>query len=357
MQPLLDTIIFGNSIARWLLALLIAGAVMGGVSVWRRVTTHPTRPLAIRTNTFFDDVAVVLAENMAGPIVLLLAIYAGSLILSLPPEARLPMRSGAIILLLLQIGIWGNALLGRWVARYDERNRETNAAGVGTARLISVVARIALYSVVLLLILDNLPGIEITALVASLGIGGIAVALAVQNILSDLFASLSIALDKPFVLGDLIGVGDDVGTVEQIGLKTTRVRSLAGEQLIFSNNDLLGSRVRNFARQERRRVVFSFRVNYSTPPERLRELPALVQALVEAHEGVGFDRAHLLRFDDVGLFYEVVYTVEPADFNRYADIQQAINLAMVERFAATGIGFASLSYPVRFRNIQIRELA
>ena len=340
MLPLLDTIIFGNPLTRWLLALLIACVVMLTVSAWHWAATHPTRPRLLRPDTFFADVALVLASHTISPLMLLLALYAGSLILTLPLEASQPLRAGAIILLLLQSGRWGHVLLDRWVARYSERNRATNAAGVGTAHLIGSVARFALYTLILLLMLDNLPGVQITALVTSLGIGGIAVALAVQSILADLFASLSITLDKPFVLGDMIGVGDDTGIVEQIGLKTTRVRSLTGEQLIFANNDLLSSRVRNFARQTWRSTVFGFRLSYGTPPAQLRELPALLQALVERHAEARFDRTHLLRLDDLGLYYEVAYTVTTADFDRYAAIQQAINLALIEHCAAAGIRFA-----------------
>lgn len=342
---MLDLIVFANPVRRWLLALLVIGAMLALVTLWRWAVTHRFRPLALRSNSFLDDAALVLAETTAGPLVLLLALYAGSLLLNFSPDAKTAARSAAIIVALLQAGIWGSALIQRWVTRYDEQNRETNAAGAGTARLVGLLVRIVLYSLVLLLILDNLPGVEVTALVASLGIGGVAVALATQNILADIFASLSIALDKPFVVGDTIAVRDDVGTVEQIGLKTTRLRSISGEQLVFANGDLLSTRIRNFARQEQRRVVFSFRVRYATPPAQLRTIPALLQAIIAPIEQVRFDRAHLLRFDDLGLLFEVVYVVETADFNRSMDIQQQINLALLEQLAATGIGLASLAEP------------
>jgi small-conductance mechanosensitive channel len=200
-----------------------------------------------------------------------------------------------------------------------------------------------LYVLVLLMVLDNL-GVDVTALVASLGIGGVAVALAVQNILTDLFACLSISIDKPFVLGDFIIVGDLLGTVEHIGLKTTRVRSLSGEQLIFSNNDLLGSRVRNFKRMYERRVVFTFGVVYQTRHEQLRRIPDMVRAIIEARENTRFDRAHFKAYGDSSLDFEVVYYVLVPDYNIYMDIQQAINLDLFERFEKEGIGFA---YPTR----------
>jgi small-conductance mechanosensitive channel len=342
VEILLETVVFGNSLLAWLIALLVTLAVMAAVNLWRWVFGRRLRHI-IRTNTFFDEVGVVLVESTAGLIVLLLAAYIGSLVLTFDPAVKVALRTAALIVLLIQVGIWGQALLNRWVARYEEKNRATNAGGVGTTRILSVLARFTLYSLIALLILDALPGVEITALIAGLGIGGVAVALAVQNILSDVFASLSIALDKPFILGDFINVGEQSGTVEHIGLKTTRVRSISGEQLVFSNNDLLNSRLRNFARMEQRRVVFGFRVVYDTPPEQLRAIPGYIRTFVEAQADARFDRASLLRFDDMGLFYEVVYFVAIPDFNRYIVIQDAINLAMIERFAAEGIGFAFLA--------------
>jgi len=170
------------------------------------------------------------------------------------------------------------------------------------------------------------------------------VALAVQNILADLFASLSIALDQPFVIGDFIIVGDYLGTVENIGLKTTRVRSLSGEQLIFANNDLLNSRIRNYKRMGERRVVFSFGVTYQTAYDKLKTIPGVVQDIIESYENTRFDRAHFSEFGDFSLAFEVVYFVRSPDYNEYMDIQQGINLALVEHFEQEGIEFA---YPTQ----------
>lgn len=341
---MLNTVFLANTLVRWLVALLVSLAVMIVVSGWRWVVMHRRRPMLLSTRPFFDGAIVAMARTTKGPIVLLLAIYAGSLLVSLEPNVRLWMRSANTILMLIQVGIWGNVLINYWIEHYSAQNGETNAAGVGTARLLSFIGRIGLYSIVLLLILDNVPGVQITALVASLGVGGIAVALAVQNILGDLFASLSIALDKPFVLGDFIVVGSEMGTVEQIGLKTTRVRSLSGEQLIFSNADLLTSRIRNFKRMQERRIVFEVGVTYETETAQLRAIPAMLRAAVEAHAQTRFDRAHLIRFDSSALNFEVVYFVLSPEFNIYADIQQAINLAIIERFRAEGIVIA---YPTQ----------
>ena len=200
-----------------------------------------------------------------------------------------------------------------------------------------------LWSVILLLALDNL-GFNITTLVAGLGISGIAIALAVQNILGDLLASLSIVLDKPFVLGDLIIVDEHIGYVEHIGLKTTRVRSLYGEQLIFSNNDLLQSRIRNFKRMAERRVIFTIGVTYQTEVEKLEKIPGIIKEIIDKQDKARFDRAHFKTFADFSLNFEIVFWIIGSNYNLYMDILQSINLQIYRRFAEETIEFA---YPTQ----------
>ena len=242
--------------------------------------------------------------------------------------------------LAVQIALWGNRLLARWIA-----GRSGAAAGMGATGYAAVhfIARLLLWSLVALLALDNL-GIDITALVASLGVGGIAVALAVQNILGDIFCSLSIVFDRPFEVGDFIIVDDLMGTVEQIGIKTTRVRSLGGEQLVFSNSDLVGSRIRNYKRMWERRVVFTFGVTYQTAPETLERLCGVVREIVEGIDDARLDRVHFARFGDSSLIFEVVYYVRKPDYNVYMDVQQTINLALMRRCRELGVEFA---YPTQ----------
>jgi small-conductance mechanosensitive channel len=184
----------------------------------------------------------------------------------------------------------------------------------------------------------------VTALVAGLGIGGIAVALAAQNILGDLFASLSITLDRPFVIGDFLAVDGFLGSVEYIGIKSTRLRSLGGEQIVMSNADLLGSRVRNYGRMTERRVVFTIGVVYETPVEVLERIPALIREAIEGQPGTRFDRSHFAKHGGSSLDFETVYYVLSSEYNRYMDVQQAINLRVHREFAARGIEFA---YPTQ----------
>lgn len=343
-SSLLNQVFLGSTVLRWLLALLTLLVLLAGMVIWRWLFIRHLKVRVPRTNTVLDDFGLVITKTTKTPLVLLLALYAASLWLSLPGQLSTLLRSLAVIVLLVQIGIWGSALIARWAARYEERNQAINTAAAGTARLLGFLARLALYIVIFLLILDNIPGIEVTTLLASLGIGGIAVALAVQNILGDLFASLSIAIDKPFVVGDFIAVGNETGTVEEIGLKTTRLRSISGEQLIFSNTDLLASRIRNFGRMEERRIVFTIGVAYETETARLAAIPELLRTIVAAQPHTRFDRAHFARFEAYDLTFEVVYFVLSPDFKLYMDIQQAINLAIVERFRAEGI---DITYPTQ----------
>ncbi len=272
-----------------------------------------------------------------------LAVYLSSLILALDARAIAAVRSLAAIVLILQAAIWGNVLIAFGITWYAKDNRIEDAASVTTMSALAFLAKLVLWTIAFLLVLDNM-GVDVTALIAGLGVGGIAVALAAQNVLGDLFASLSIVLDKPFVLGDFIVVGDYMGTVEHIGLKTTRVRSLSGEQLVIPNHDLLTSRIRNYKLMQERRVVFGIGVTYETPVAQLREIPQIIKEAITSQDQTRFDRAHFKGFGDSALTYEAVYYVLVADYNIYMDIQQRINFFLFDKFAELGIDFA---YPTQ----------
>ena len=251
-----------------------------------------------------------------------------------------------LIVLALQFGLWVDAAIALW-------KRETIVGRAGkdnqlTVTMVALMLRILVWAVAMLSILANI-GVDITAFVASLGIGGIAIALAVQTLLGDLFASASIGVDKPFKTGDFIVFGDIAGTVEYIGMKTTRIRSLSGEQVICSNTQLLQQIIHNYNRMEERRVVLPFRISYRTPVEKIREIPAVAEQIVTAQNETRFDRAHLRNLAEYALEFEVVYYVLSADYNLYMDIQQAVNLALLDELDKRGIKFAmpvrSLEFP------------
>jgi small-conductance mechanosensitive channel len=274
---------------------------------------------------------------------LVLAIYAGTFFVALPPAVDRAISSALVIALFLQGALWASHVVVGWIAWYAASKAEQNKAIANALGLIQLFARVVVWSIALLLILNNL-GFDVTALVAGLGIGGIAIALAAQNILGDLFASLAIVLDQPFVVGDFIVLGDKMGTVERIGVKTTRIRSLSGEELIVANADLLASRIHNFKRMAERRVVFTIGVTYETPADKVEKLPDMLRAIVEAQDLVRFDRAHFARYGDSALIYEVVYWMLSADYNVYMDTQQRINLALFRQLQDEGVAFA---YPTQ----------
>lgn len=274
---------------------------------------------------------------------LVLAFYAGVFFVVLPVAVERVIRSAMVIALFLQGALWAGHVLVGWITWYASQKAAENTAVANALHLIQLLARVVVWSIAFLLILNNL-GFDVTALVAGLGIGGIAIALAAQNILGDLFASLAIVLDQPFVVGDFVVVGDKMGTIERIGIKTTRIRSLSGEQLICSNADLLASRIHNYKRMARRRAAFSIGITYQTPADKVEKLPGMLRAIVEAQDQVQFDRAHFARFGESALDFDVIYWVLSPDYNLFMDIQQRINFAIFRQLADEGIDVA---YPTR----------
>jgi small-conductance mechanosensitive channel len=343
LKEVLNVVFWGNTLWAWATALLVVLAVMAALHIVRVVVVTRLRAHVERSATDIDDLVVNLLDHTKYYLLLVVAVGLAAAILKLPDTTANILRIALITALLVQVGLWGNYGITHILTyRLGDRMQDPNAASTATA--IGFVGRLVLWSFVGLIILDNLPNVEITSLIAGLGITGVAVALAVQNILEDLFASMSIILDKPFVIGDFIIVGELMGNVENIGLKTTRIRSLYGEELIFSNSDLLNSRIRNYKGMARRLVTFSLGVTYETPAEKLAAIPGMVKEIVEAQPEVSFERAHFKAFGDFALNFEIVYYVNDSDYTLYMDIQQAINLALFRRFAEEGIEFA---YPTQ----------
>jgi small-conductance mechanosensitive channel len=337
---ILQTTIYDIPLVNWLVA---AGVLVLSWMVMRILHSILLRRLergAVHSTTDLDTFVLEEVRSVRWYFILALAIFLASTVLNPPAGMRELVRLLTVTALLLQIAISGQALIGFLINRRMRARLETDPAAATTLSAFNLIARLGLWLVILLLVLDNLPGIQITSLIASLGITGVAVALAVQNILGDLFASLSIALDKPFVIGDFIVIDGFTGTVEHIGLKSTRIRSLEGEQIIFSNSDLLNSRIRNYKRMMRRRVPFIIRVRHSTPPESLSRIPDILREIIREQDHATFDRAHFKEISESALIFEVVYFMETSDYMQYMDVHQGINLAIARRFAAEGIQFA-----------------
>jgi len=346
--PVLGATVAGNPGWRWLLAVATGIVLAVALELVTRRLTARLKRLAGMTASSADDILVGVVRSTGKPFFMMIGVLAAAYLVELDGTAADLRRWAAVITVTLQIGLWGQRAVTLWLEHQRERLVESDPGAITTFQGLSYLVRGALWVAVVVFILDNL-GYNVSALLAGLGIGGVAVALALQNVLGDLFASLSIALDKPFVTGDFIVVDDKLGTVSRIGLKTTRVTSLSGEQLVFSNSDLLSSRIRNYKRMQERRVVFSFGVLYQTTTEQLEAIPGMVRTIIEKTERTRFDRAHFKEFGDSSYLFEVVYYMLEPDYTLYMDAQQRINLELCRRFEEHGIGFA---YPTRTLHIE-----
>jgi small-conductance mechanosensitive channel len=337
----LDHVLLHNPLQDWLIALGIFVGIMLLAALLKHQVIRRVSVLARNSERPVYSALVKAAQASKLWLVAIVALQLGSQYLDLPHKADLTLDRLATIAIFMQFGIWFTAVLDFWIAR--SRNLLPDSA-LNEGRSIdpfSFLGRLVLWTVLLLLVLDNL-GVNITALATSLGVGGIAVALAVQNILGDLFASLSIVIDKPFVIGDAIAVDSLSGTVEHIGLKTTRIRSNTGEQLVVANSDMLKARLRNYKRMHERCITFGFSVPFGTSADTLEKIPQTVKGIIDGRQKVRFDRAHFKDLSGSAYTFEVVYWVLESDYLTYMDTQQAINLALVRSFDSDGV---QLSYP------------
>ena len=345
MQPpaFLEWQFYHNSVQAWLIAggvFVVIGAVLFTA---RTLLARRLERMAAKTATTADDAIVDLLRRTRYFFIITAAVAGATLFLELPTRALAVGRVLGTIALFLQMAIWGNGLITFWFRNYAERKADTDLSSRTTVAAFSFLARAILWIMLALLALSRL-GYDITTLITGLGVGGIAIALAVQNVLGDLFAALAIVLDKPFVVGDSISVDTMTGTVENVGLKTTRIRSVNGEQLIFSNADLLKSRIRNFKRMQERRVVMTIGVAYDTTPDTVARIPDMLREAVEAQERVRFDRSHFMSYGESALMFETVYFVLTSDYLTFANVNQAVNLAVLRRFTAEKVEFA---FPTR----------
>ena len=342
-----ETMIFGNSLVDWVAAALLVASVWALLWLLRQLIasryrryTEDTHPTAIRLFAY-------LIGHTKQFLFVAVALYAAEEFLTFPPRINTLSSNVIVLLLLLQVGIWAGQTLQFYLQIKQQRSAELDRDFASSLDIIKFVSLVLIWSLVTLVALDNL-GVNITALLAGLGVGGVAVALALQNVLGDLFASLAIALDKPFVVGDSLVIDTCVGKVERIGIKTTRLRSETGEQIILSNADILKSRVRNFGPTDERRAVLTLNVDRDTHIDRLREIPRLVAEVVQAQPRARFERCHLKTLSDWSLQYEVSFFSRDATANPILDLQQAVNLGILEAFRDRGIKIAMQSQRLVF---------
>jgi small-conductance mechanosensitive channel len=334
----------GNKLTYWIIGIVVAISLLIILRILKGLLVHHFNILAQKTDTDIDDLIVDLLNKTNFLLLFILSLYVGSYFLALPENIDKIKTGMAFVVILFQIAIWGSGIINYLVKKtfVTKDTFQTTLTQTQTSA-ISFFGKFVLWSALFIIALQNL-GINVTSLIAGVGIGGIAIALALQNILGDLFASVSIMLDKPFIVGDFIIVDEHAGNVENIGLKTTRVRSLSGEQLVFSNNDLLSSRIKNYKQMQERRILFTIGVTYDTPCEKLESIPIIIKEIIDKLEKTRFDRAHFKEFGDFSLNFEIVYYMLVPTYIDYVDAQQAINLELYRRFEKEEIEFA---YPTQ----------
>lgn len=327
----------------WINIAIVAGATLVSYLVLQtalKIVTNRLRKLSKGSPSGFTGMFAEMLSRTSQLLLIAMALLIGLKFAELPDRWESTMSHGWFIALAFQIALWLDTAVHLWM---DSLTRDGKARNPVTTTIIGIMLRIVVWTMILLSILANL-GVDITAMVASLGVGGIAIALAVQTLLSDVFASLSIGIDKPFEIGDFVVFGDIAGNIEHIGLKTTRIRSLSGEQVVCANADLLAQTIHNYKRMNTRRIVFKFGISYKTPASKLREVSQLARRIIEDIKLAKFDRAHFLAFDNSQLTYEVVYIMQTADYNAYMDVQEEINLRLLEGIHELEVDFA---HPIR----------
>lgn len=329
-----------------IIALVVLASLASYYIITRVLRFIGKRMMALTRNTAtqIDDIILDVVMHTNALLVLIVSLLLVLSLFDLPQKWEARLSHGWVVVIGVQLALWLNRGINLWM-----RSCLNHAM---TPTLVFLL-RFVVWVTVILSILANL-GVNITAFVTSLGIGGIAIALALQNILSDLFASMSIGLDKPFEIGDFIIVNDVLGTVEHIGIKTTRIRSLSGEQIVTSNTELLKQTIRNFKRMSERRVLFSFGVTYQASTDQVKTLTTEVCKIIQSIEGTRFERAHFKQFGASALEFEVVYHVLNPDYGYYMDIQQQINLELMSVCADLGVDFAFPTTTLHFSDSDLK---
>ena len=342
MKDFLNQTYFGNTVETMLIAV---GIFVGGmilIKIVEKIVLYKLKKWAEQTDTTLDDFLISRIEKSIVPLLYFGVFYVALTILALDKKARNIIEIASLVLLTFFIVRFISSTIMFTLTHFIKK-QERGEEKVRQLRGMTVLINMFVWVIGIVFLMDNL-GFDISAVIAGLGIGGIAIALASQAILGDLFSYFVIFFDRPFEVGDFITVQDKVGTVEYTGIKTTRLRSLTGEQLVFSNTDLTNSRIHNFKKMQERRVVFKLGVVYQTSAAQLEEIPKLVREIIESHSDVRFDRGHFATYGDFSLNFEFVYFIIGSEYVKYMDTQQSINLKIYNDFEKRGIEFA---YPTQ----------
>ncbi|MBI3990783.1 MAG: mechanosensitive ion channel family protein [Candidatus Omnitrophica bacterium] len=344
---ILYQVFFGNRILDYIVALVTLSVSLLFVKVVIRRFIKRLKKLAERTTTTFNNLLVKILERIVLPGLYISCFYLSLKVLKMPSDADRVINALQLAVVTFFVTRIIIMFLGYSLTMYLSKKKEDTTLVRSLEGILRVV-KFLIWTLAVIIFLDNI-GFKVSTLIAGLGIGGVAVAIAAQALLKDFFSYFSIVFDRPFKLGDFIIIGDFMGTVEHIGIKTTRIRSLGGEQVIFSNTDLTDSRVRNYKLMEKRRVLFRMGVTYQTPLKQLKEIPKIIENIIKDTKDTAFDRAHFFSYGDFSLVFEVVYFVLNPDYNKYMDVQQKINFAIKEEFEKRSIEFA---YPTQTLYLQ-----
>lgn len=334
----LQAVYYGNTIKAYLTALIIITGSFLLLWLIKAIAITALKKQAAKTETTLDDFLVDALEKCVVPALYFFGIYAGLKYLKFEPHVDKGINAGYIAVITFYAISLATRLVSYSMTAYVVKKEKDESKAQEIKGFLFVVNGI-IWILGAVLLLDNL-GYKVSTIIAGLGIGGIAVALAAQAVLGDLFSYISILFDKPFAVGDTISVGDYTGVVENIGIKTTRIRSVTGEEIVFSNSDLTGSRLRNLKRMNSRRVTLTLGATYNTPKEKLEKIPGVVKAIISANKEAEFYAAHFTRFSASSLDFDVIYFIKSADYLKYLDVQQEINLKIVEEFGRLGVEFA-----------------
>jgi small-conductance mechanosensitive channel len=334
----LDTLFLSNPLSAWLKGLITAALVWLILMLLR----HFIIKLTFRTHRE-ESLLHQFAQSFWQVTIIIIALASLTAFLTLPNQVHQILRIIYLVAAGLQAGRWLTSLVDHWVNTQISAVPEGELPRRASLTTLGGFFKVASWVIVALIVLDNIPNFNLSSIIAGLGLGGIAIGLAAQNVIKDLLSSLTINLDKPFTIGDSIQVSDISGTVEHIGIRSTRLKTLSGEELIISNNDLLSSRVQNFQKMEERRVSFMLSLDYATPLEKLQRIPDILQELISRIDQLRFGRAHLKNFGENALQYEVVYFVKSGNFTDFVEGQHALNLALIQRFQQEDIRFGNIA--------------
>jgi len=334
----------GNNTKEYLIALLFFILTIAVLKIFKNVVIKKLKKLADHTKTEIDNLIITIIEKIGWLFYVLLA-----LLLCFQFIQVTAVLKKALVYIVVIIATYYVIKAVQEFIDYAtqkvmvKRQKENNQFDATPIKTLSIILKVGLWVVAVILISSNL-GYNVSTLIAGLGIGGIAIALALQNVLTDIFASFSIYFDKPFQVGDFIIVGDDLGVVKKIGIKTTRLQTLQGEELVISNKELTETRIHNYKKMQKRRIVFSFGVTYDTSSSKLKKIPQILEEIMGNIELAELDRVHFNKFGDFSLNFEAVYYLKSSDYNEYMNTQQEINLGIKKRFETEGIEFA---YPTQ----------